>query len=149
MGEDKSGLYITTIVGVVAVLALVLLYLNGSGGLSASASPTGAAVRSYGQYGAAGYSVQDAGSDIEVSTARAYRLPYCARAIGVLTDNIRGDAEVQGSDAWNKLVHTKVCSGPSCYSVDPETGDATSAPYGCVNGRARAVARTDQALLYN
>lgn len=29
MAEEKSGLYITTIVGVVAVLALVLLYLKG------------------------------------------------------------------------------------------------------------------------
>ena len=148
MGEDKSGLYITTIVGVVAVLALVLLYLNGSGGLSANASPTGAAIRGFGA--AAGYSGYDAGSSIEISPD-PYRLPYCARAIGVLTDNSRQvpGVQEQGSDAWNKLVHTKACSGSSCFVVDPETGEETSAPYGCVNGKARYVARTDQAFLYN
>ena len=121
MAEDKSGLYITTIVGVVAVLALVLLYLNGSG-LGSSDSATGMATV-YGERDTTRATASCSDNGLVATgllPGAKNRVPYrdaCYRAVDSRFAQA-GFQEINFKDFSNAFVKAKHCDGGQCYLMD-------------------------------
>jgi hypothetical protein len=143
MAEDKSGLYITLIVGVVAVLALMMMYMGG--GASLSASPTGAVVAydantadligasqaraARGTYGDNVYHIQrkmddsaDVGDGRDLAmTSTADRNAQCVRT-------------KYADKSYEQKTFVSYCSGLACSIVGAD-GVTLESGVSCVNGR--------------
>lgn len=124
MAEDKSGLYITMIVGIVAVLALVMLYMGSGNSLAASDSPTGAV---FADGADLAYSVGE-GDQTEEGWDGSYVNEYAhAPCEQRYVQTVSGRIEVTPSN----YVYVGYCSGWLCF-LD---GEQVPAGYACEDGQ--------------
>lgn len=135
MAEDKSGLYITLIVGVVAVLALLMMYMNGGGSLAASDAPTGLGVfMQPADAQVRGYGSADVFADQRLSDDTAREGEGRDMAMTLTEDRNRHCAEVKyRHKSYERTTAKGYCSGPNCDVVGSD-GVTIASGVTCVAG---------------
>lgn len=141
MAEEKSGLYITTIVGVVAVLALVLLYLKG-GALGAISDGGATGLTVYGEkdsrHGDIVCSVNGKTATGLVGTTRQTVVAECYSAQRYVQSGA-----IDMENFKNSFKKVEYCAGPKCFIKDASCAEnGVNLEVGirqvnkCVDGRA-------------
>lgn len=115
MAEEKSGLYITTIVGVVAVLALVLLYLKGGAIGAISDGATGLTVYGEGNTRHGDVTCADNGKSVSglVGQTRKQVLDECYSAQRYVQDGA-----INMETFKNSFKKVEYCAGAKCFMLD-------------------------------